>query len=74
MEQGQRLRIMNDNQVILLLELLCDPPRIGEIHFSLAGRQLMLRSLEAVVNELGDFEEVRVSPDDPPICFQSEVA
>ena len=73
LKQRERLRVMNDNQVIFPLEELCNPGRIRDIHFSFIGFQFVLGSLEAIVDELGDFEEVRVSPDDAPIRRQAQV-
>jgi hypothetical protein len=68
------LRIVHDDEVILLVEESRVLLRVGQVALLIRGAQPFGRTLEPVVDRLGHSEEGVVAADQLPVGCQSEVA
>ena len=72
--ERQGLRVVDDDQVVRLVELLRVVCRLREIPLLVVRTQSLRRALEAIVNRLRDTEEGVVAADELPVGHQSEIA
>jgi hypothetical protein len=72
--QRKRLRIMDDDDVVLLIETLSVLRRVLEVGLLLSGGERPLCALQCVVHRLGDREELVVAADELPVCDEAKVS
>jgi hypothetical protein len=73
-QHGRRLRIVDDDEVVAVLEPLGVPRRRGEVGVTVGLAQRLRIALEPVVHRLRDPEEGLVADDHLPLDVQPEVA
>ena len=71
--QRRRLRIVDDHEVVLVLELRGVHRVVAAEDVLLRGRQAVHVALESVVDRLRDAEELVVALDDPPLDVEPDV-
>ncbi len=72
-ENRRGLRIVHEDEVVLLFKRLGIRLGVFEVRRLVFSRQLTVRSLQTVVDRLGDIEKPLVTADNRPVGHQTEI-